>query len=72
MHSKISVRAAIALGVLIAAPAGVQAQTDAQICMAWAARLYCAAAAGASSLARGLSSMSSELRSSRSSPLSGE
>jgi len=47
MHSKISVRAAIALGVLIAAPAGVQAQTAAQYNRAAQAIQICASAAGA-------------------------
>lgn len=47
MHSKISVRAAIALGVLIAAPAGVQAQTAAQYNRAAQAMQICASPAGA-------------------------
>ena len=47
MHSKISVRAAIALGVLIGAPAGAQAQTAAQYNRAAQAMQICASPAGA-------------------------
>jgi len=47
MHSKILVRAAIAMSVLIGAPAGVQAQTAAQYNRAAQAMQLCASAAGA-------------------------
>ena len=47
MHNKISIRAAIVLGVLIGAPAGAQAQTAAQYNRAAQAMQICASPAGA-------------------------